>query len=132
MSDIATAKDFRQYCATFMSIYRVALKKNVGVYCQSYVSTRHGSLVFLKFTIGHSRFRFRQTTSPIGKVLERLPQRGIKGDLSNVIFEGKNVISGGNTLIIIKGENSPQAWSRIKAIRDAQEEVAAIKARELK
>ena len=132
MSEMATAKDFRQYCATFMSIYRVALKKNVGVYCESYVSTRHGSLVFLKFVIGSSKFKFKQTSSSIGKILEKLPQRGISGDLSNVIFEGKNIISGGNTLIIIKGDNSSQAWSHIEARRDAQEEVAAIGARELK
>jgi hypothetical protein len=132
MSGVATARDFQQYCMTFMSIYRVVLKKNVKVHCESYVSTRQGSLVFFKFMIGHSGFKFRLTNSPIGKVLEGLPHRGIRGDLSNVFFGGKNVISGGNTLIIIKGDNSPEAWSRVEAMRDAREEVAAIRTRELK
>jgi len=85
------------------------------------------SLVFFHFVRGTTKFRYNRTNGPIGKVLEKLPQHAFGGDLSGLVFGGKNVISEGNNLIIIKGDNSPEAWSRTEAIRDAQEEVAAIR-----
>jgi len=127
MSTIATARDLRTYFLTFMSIYRVVLKNGIGAECKSFVSTQRGSLVFLHFTRGSSRFSYKMTRVPIGKVLEKLPQHAIRGNLSGIVFEGKNVINEGSNLIIIKGDNSPEAWSRLEAIRDAQEEVAAIR-----
>jgi hypothetical protein len=110
-----------------MSIYRVVLKSGIGADCRSFVSTQGGSLVFFHFVRGTTKFRYNRTNGPIGKVLEKLPQHAFGGDLSGLVFGGKNVISEGNNLIIIKGDNSPEAWSRTEAIRDAQEEVAAIR-----
>lgn len=109
-----------------MSIYRTVLKEGVTFDCKSHVSTVHGSLVFFTFIRGKTRFKFTITNKPIGKVLEGLPQRGFGGNLSGVIFEGKNVVREGNKLIIVKGDNSSAAWSRAQAIRDAKEELASI------
>jgi hypothetical protein len=52
-----------------------------------------------------------------------LPQRAFGGDLSGVTFLGKNVVAQGNKLIIIKGDNSKEAWSGEEASKDAIEEV---------
>jgi len=126
MADIATGHDLRQYCLTFMSIYRTVLQDGVTFDCRGHVSTLHGSLVFFTFIRGKSKFKFTRTNRPIEKVLEGLPQRAFSGNLSGVIFEGKNVVREGNKLIIVKGDNSSAAWSRAQAIRDAREEVASI------
>lgn len=129
MSSLVSSRDFRVYCLAFMSVYRVVLKTNIGLEFRSYVSTRNGSLAFFRFVKG-AKIRFfptRQTNAPIGKVLQRLPQRGFGGSLAGIEFRGKNVINEGSVLIIIKGENSPRVWTRLEAIRDAQEEIAAIR-----
>jgi hypothetical protein len=109
-----------------MSIYRTVLQDGVTFDCRGHVSTLHGSLVFFTFIRGKSKFKFTRTNRPIEKVLEGLPQRAFSGNLSGVIFEGKNVVREGNKLIIVKGDNSSAAWSRAQAIRDAREEVASI------
>jgi hypothetical protein len=126
MPSLASRKDLHQYCITFMSIYRKVLKKNVGYRAKAVVSTKQGSLVFFTFRVGPSFFSFKKTLNPVGKALEKLPQSAFGGDLSGVRFGGKNVIREGNKLIVIKGDNSREAWSRIQAIRDAREEIEAV------
>ena len=127
MSEIASSKDLHRYCLTFMSIYKVVLKGDIGADCKGFVSTQGGSLVFFHFIRGTTKFSYKKTNNPIGKVLEKLPQHAFGGDLSGLVFGGKNVISEGSNLIVVKGDNSSEAWSHSEAIRDAQEEVAAIR-----
>jgi|YelNatPaOPRAMG01_1025707.scaffolds.fasta_scaffold326970_1 hypothetical protein len=129
MQRVASKKDFLQYCSTFMSIYKKVLKEGVGYDALAIVSTRQGSLIFFTFKRGTERLRFKKTPKSIGTELERLPQRAFAGDLSNVVFGGKNVIREGNKLIIIKGDNSPSAWSRMEAIRDSWEEIDSLAGR---
>ena len=86
-----------------------------------------GALVFFRFKKGSARFRYEIIDEPIGVALSKLPQKGFGGDLSNVIFRGKNVVREGNKLIIIKGDNSKWAWSRAKAREDAIEEIEDIR-----
>jgi len=130
MSDIASRSDLRSYCSAFMAIYRKVLKEGVGYDAFAIVSTRQGSLVFFTFGRGRGeRFRFKKTLKSIGTELQKLPQRAFAGDLSGVVFRGKNVIREGNKLIIIKGDNSTSAWSRMEAIRDSWEEIDALAGR---
>lgn len=126
MPNIASTKHLSSYCSAFMSVYRKVLKKGIGYNALAVVSYRHGSLVSFTFVRGGSKFKFKRTRKPIGAILEDIPQRGFGGNLSGVRFAGKNVIREGNKLIIIKGDNSPRAWSRIQAIRDAREEIDAL------
>lgn len=126
MPRIASSKDFRFYCSTFMSVYKKVLQKGVEYNALAVVSTRGGSLIFFTFARGHAELKFKRTGKTIGAILEQIPQSAFGGDLSGVIFRGKNVIREGNRLIIIKGDNSPEAWSRIEAIRDARGEIEAL------
>lgn len=126
MAIVASRRDLYLYCKTFMAVYKKALKTNVGYRAEAIVSAKHGSLIYFKFRIGPSIFLFKRTMNPIGKALENIQQSAFGGDLATVRFGGKNVIREGNKLIIIKGDNSSEAWSRIQAIRDAREEIESV------
>lgn len=130
MPNSVSRNDFRTYCLTFMSIYRKVLKEGTGYDALAIVSTRQGSLVFFTFRKGQERFRYKKTLKSIATELQKLPQRAFTGNLSGIVFGGKNVIREGNKLIIIKGENSADAWSKMEAIRDSWEEINSLTGRQ--
>jgi len=120
---IVTKKDFRMYSILFFSIYRQILRPDISYQANAIVSERHGALIFFKFRKGSRRFSFRKIRKPIGVALQDLPQRGFKGDLSNVIFGGTNVVVEGSKLIIVKGSNQKEDWSPMEARIDANRQI---------
>jgi hypothetical protein len=125
-ANIATRNDFKEYCETFISKHRMILRSDLNYYVDAVVSTKEGSLIFFEFKDGKGDFKYQQIDAPISLALMRLPQHAFGGDLSNVRFGGTNVIREGNKLIIIKGDNSPNAWSQDEAFKDALKEVRDI------
>jgi len=124
MVEIATGFELRRYCYGFISIYRKVLRPGVKFEARAIVSREQGALVFFEFKTGATgKIKYEITNKPIAEALEKLPQRAFGGDLSGVTFLGKNVIAQGNKLIIIKGDNSKEAWSGEEATKDAIEEV---------
>lgn len=127
MRDIATRHDLLLYSYRFVSIYRKVLRQGVNFNAVAVVSKVQGALVFFEFrTQLHRKFKYELIDKPIARAVERLPQRAFGGDLSGVTFLGKNVVAERNKLIIIKGDNSKEAWSLKEAVKDAIEEVRHI------
>jgi hypothetical protein len=127
MVDLATRRDLLLYCYRFALIYRKVLREGVNFNAVGIVSREQGALVFFEFKAQPRRkFEYKLIDGPIAKAVEKLPQRAFAGNLSSVRFLGKNVIAEGNKLIIIKGDNSKEAWSLKEAVKDAVEEVKNI------
>jgi hypothetical protein len=125
--EIATGFDLRRYCYVFISIYQKVLRPGVKFDAWAIVSREQGALVFFEFRTGATgKIKFETTDRPIGKALEKLPQRAFRGNLSSVKFLGKNVVAERNKLIIVKGDNSKEAWSAGEARKDAIEEVGNV------
>ena len=124
---IATRHDLLLYCYRLVIIYRRVLREGVNFNATGIVSRKQGALVFFVFKPQKKRsFRYRVIDEPISKAVEKLPQRAFGGDLSGVTFLGRNVIVDRNRLIIIKGDNSREAWSLNEAAKDAVEVVTNI------
>jgi hypothetical protein len=124
---VATQEDFKSYFEDFVSKHRIILRPGVNYFADAIVSTKDGSLIFIEFKEGKGSFKYEKTNETIANVLMRLPQKAFGGNLSNVKFGGVNVIREGNKLIIIKGDNSPNAWSKNEADKDAFREVRDIR-----
>lgn len=124
---VVTQKDFKSYFEDFISKHRIILRPGVNYFADAIVSTKDGSLIFIEFKEGKGSFKYEKTDETIANVLMRLPQKAFGGNLSNVKFGGVNVIREGNKLIIIKGDNSPNAWSKTEAYKDAFREVRDIR-----
>jgi hypothetical protein len=124
---VATQEDFKSYFDNFTSKHRIILRPDINYFADAIVSTKDGSLIFIEFKKGKGFFKYEQTDEPIGNVLMRLPQKAFGGNLSNVKFGGVNVVREGNKLIIIKGDNSPKAWSEQEALNDALMEIKSIR-----
>ena len=103
------------------------LRPDLNYYIQAIVSRKEGSLLFFEFKEGKGDFGYKQIDEPIAKALMDLPQRAFGGDLSGVKFAGTNIVRESNKLIIIKGDNSPNAWSKTEAYKDAFREVTEIR-----
>ena len=124
---IATRHDLLLYCYRFALIYRKVLREGVNFDAVGIVSKDQGALVFFEFKTQPKRnFKYELIDGPISKAVEKLPQKAFGGDLSGVRFLGKNIIVERNKLIIIKGDNSREAWSLKEAMKDAVEEVTNI------
>jgi hypothetical protein len=124
---IATQEDLKCYFENFTSKHRIILRPDINYFADAIVSTKDGSLIFIEFKEGKGVFKYELTDEPIGNVIMRLPQRAFGGNLSNVKFGGVNIIREGNKLIIIKGDNSPKAWSEEEALNDALKEIKSIR-----
>lgn len=127
MSELALEEDFTKYCEEFISKHRTILRPDLNYNIQAIVSRKEGSLIFFEFKTGPRRFRYKQIDKPIAMALMQLPQRAFGGDLSGVKFGGTNIVREGNKLIIIKGDNSKEAWSKKEAIKDALKEIKDIR-----
>jgi hypothetical protein len=124
---IAKRHDLLLYCYRFALIYRKVLREGINFDVTAIVSEEQGALVFFEFKMQPKRnFKYKLIDQPISKAVEKLPQKAFVGDLSGVRFLGKNVVVDKNKLIIIKGDNSIEAWSPKEAAKDALEEVANI------
>jgi hypothetical protein len=127
MNKVAQRHDLLLYCYRFGLIYKKVLRQGVNFNALAIVSKEQGALVFFEFKKqAYRKFQYRLVKEPIAKAVEKLPQRAFSGDLSSVRFYGKNVIAEGNKLIIIKGDNSKEAWSLKEAMKDAIEEVRRV------
>jgi hypothetical protein len=103
------------------------LRKGINFDAKAIVSKNQGALVFFEFKMQNKRsFKYEEIDAPISKAVERLHTKAFVGDLSGVRFLGKNVIINRNELVIIKGDNSKEAWSIKEAAKDAVEEVNRI------
>jgi hypothetical protein len=124
---VVTQEDFKSYFEDFVSKHRVILKPGVNYFADAVVSTKDGSLIFIEFKEGKGAFKYEKTDKKIANIIMHLPQKAFGGDLSNVKFSGVNVVREGNKLIIIKGDNSPNAWSKTEAYKDASREIRDIR-----
>jgi len=124
---LVTQEDFRSYFENFTSKHRIILRPDINYFADAIVSTKDGSLIFIEFKEGKGFFKYEKTDEPIANVLMRLPQKAFGGNLSNVKFGGVNIIRERNKLIIIKGDNSPKAWSEQEALNDALKEIKSIR-----
>lgn len=126
MNKIAEEYHFKKYYEEFVKRHRVILKPSYNYKVKAYVSEKQGSLIFLEFVKGPCSFTYKRIKESIGTILEKIPQHAYTGNLSNTIFSGKNIIREENKLIIIKGDNSPSAWSKEEAKKDAEQEIKDI------
>ena len=127
MTELATKKDFNEYLQNFGFIFKKILRPNMDCDARAIVSKKEGALIFFTFKKQNkSSLSYKIIDAPIGTAVAKLPQRGIKGNLSGTRFLGKNVIVEKNKLIIIKGDNSKVSWSPQEAVKDAIEEVNRI------
>ena len=124
---VVTQEDFKSYFKDFISKHRIILRPGVNYFADAIVSTKDGSLIFIEFKEGKGSFKYEKTDETIGNVLMRLPQKAFGGNLSNVKFGGVNIVREGNKLIIIKGDNSPNVWSKSEAYKDAFREIRDIR-----
>jgi len=124
---VVTQKEFKNYLDDFISRHRVILRPEFNYFADAIVSTKDGSLLFIEFKEGKGSFKYEKTDEKIANVLMNLPQKAFAGNLSNVKFGGVNVIREGNKLIIIKGDNSSNSWSRNEAKKDAFREIRDIR-----
>lgn len=60
----------------------------------------------------------------VGAVLSAIPQNLIVGNLESVRFGGTNLALGGNRILVIKGEDSPEYWTGNAVISDVQRVVS--------
>lgn len=127
MGSLASRYDLRRYFNKFASIYEKILREGVRPDATAIVSRERGALVFFEFKKQKRRkFKYKVIDERIASAVQGLPQRGFRGDLSGVIFRGKNVIAERNRLMIIKGDNSKDAWSTKEAMKDALEAVRGV------
>jgi hypothetical protein len=124
---LATQRDFERYFESFVSKHRIILRPGMNYFADAIVSTKDGSLFFIEFKEGKGSFKYEKTDEPIANALMRLPQKAFGGNLSNLRFGGVNIIREENKLIIIKGDNSENAWSKAEAYKDAFKEVRDIR-----
>jgi hypothetical protein len=126
-SMLATEKVVKEYVDTFIKFHRPILRPEYNYEVKAFVSKQQGSLVWFQFVTCDGGFSFSFLDEPISDKLAEIPQRGFaisKG--SGVVFRGTNIVREEDKLIIIKGSNGPEAWSKDEARRDAQNEVNSI------
>lgn len=126
-SMLATEEVLKNYVNTFIKFHRPILRPEYEYEVKAFVSKQQGSLVWFQFVTHPGVFSFFLLDEPISDKLAEIPQRGFaiaKG--AKVVFGGTNIVREGDKLIIIKGSNGPEAWSKDEARRDAQNEVNSI------
>ena len=97
--------DFRRHFSGFV-------KEGMGVACRAFPSEGPGAL--LEFTVGPGIASVDQILPPRKSVnisLQEIAQHAFGGNLAGVVFSGTNLISEGNRIILLKGEDSTEAWT---------------------
>ncbi|MGY2463226.1 hypothetical protein [Vreelandella sulfidaeris] len=60
----------------------------------------------------------------IGRVLSEIPQKLVGGNIEGVKFSGTSLYLEGNRIVVIKGEDHPEAWSGSAVLEDVRRVVS--------
>lgn len=124
---LVTREDFENYFREFKIIHRTILNPKYGYRIKAFASKQQGSLIFFSFEEGADEFSsYKVIDDRIGAALREIPQKAFGGNLEGINFGGTNIIREADRLILIKGDNTKNAWSTEEAQKDARIEVNAI------
>ena len=62
------------------------------------------------------KIKFDQSYSDVNNILNKIPQKFVSGNLSNIKFSGTNISLEDNRILVIKGDD--QHWSEFDAKND--------------
>jgi hypothetical protein len=97
--------DFRRHFSAFV-------REGMGISCRAFPAEGPGAL--LEFTVAPGIASGDQILDPrqtVNHALQETPQKAFGTNLSGVVFSGTNLISEGNRIILVKGEDTEASWS---------------------
>lgn len=108
----AYLNNFRRHLARY-------LQPGIGVSAKVYPS--HGPGAVIEFTVGpltQNIDEFAQSVPRLGDALNHIKQRAFGGDIGGIRFGGTNVVLEDNRILLIKGDDTEDAWTDRAASED--------------
>lgn len=115
----------KKYAELFKRNISKFLAPGISVSTVIYPVEQNGAVFeFMLLREGRSNEKVESLRKSVGVVLSQIPQRLIGGNIENVTFSGTNLYLEGNRILVIKGDDTPEAWNNSAVLEDVQRVVS--------
>ncbi|ELN6883957.1 hypothetical protein RZY40_002164 [Vibrio alginolyticus] len=115
----------KKYVELFKRSINQYLAKGIDVRSTIYPVESKGAVIeFILNNTGDQNLIIENVYPTVGKVLTKIPQRLIGGNIEGVTFSGTSLYLEGNRVLIIKGEDDSSSWSGSAVLEDVQRVVS--------
>jgi hypothetical protein len=113
-------KDLKRYGKVVSEHLSKYLKDRFKVSYDIYPSNGLGALLVFNISTSQMKDSYKSPSKNVSESLASIEQNFIEGDLKNINFGGTNLFMDNHRVIIIKGDDAQNTWSKKAAIEDVK------------
>jgi hypothetical protein len=118
-------KKLKKYAQSFIQELSNHLNKGFKVNATIHPADAEGAIIEFEIHEGRrSEVNILDSVPRINNTLERIDQRMIGGNIQGVTFRGTNLYMDGQRIVIIKGDDAHNEWSKSAATEDVKRVVS--------